>query len=402
MAHQQTGFWIGALLISTHTFAATASPQAETPIEMLTRGSAQLDLRYRYEYVDQDNRPENAHSSTLRSRLTLTSAELAKISAGVELDYVSRLGAERYNTLANGRTRYPVVPDADGFSLNQAWLRYRDDGLTATAGRQRILHGSQRFVGGVGWRQNEQTYDATRVELDLSPDWRVDYAYVWDVDRIFGPDTGGVQPRRFDSDSHFLRSDYRLDEDHQVSAFSYLLDFDNAFAASSQTYGLEYSGKFGPAKLTAAAARQSDYRDNPTDYETNYYMAELAAPVGKTTVGVGYEVLGSDSGRVGFATPLATLHKFNGWADAFLVTPAAGLRDAYVTVAGSAGPVKLAAAYHDFEPDHGSGDFGSEWNLAATLPISKQWMAQLKYANFQARDVGADLAKAWLTVQFRY
>ena len=28
-------------------------------------------------------------------------------------------------------------------------------------------------------------------------------------------------------------------------------------------------------------------------------------------------------------TPLATLHKFNGWADLFLTTPNAGLEDAY-------------------------------------------------------------------------
>jgi len=43
---------------------------------------------------------------------------------------------------------------------------------------------------------------------------------------------------------------------------------------------------------------------------------------------VGYEVL-EGNGAIGFATPLATLHAFNGWADMFLTTPANGLKDLY-------------------------------------------------------------------------
>ena len=43
----------------------------------------------------------------------------------------------------------------------------------------------------------------------------------------------------------------------------------------------------------------------------------------------GYEVLGADNG-VGFATPLATGHKFQGWADKFLTTPGDGIEDVYI------------------------------------------------------------------------
>ena len=41
----------------------------------------------------------------------------------------------------------------------------------------------------------------------------------------------------------------------------------------------------------------------------------------------GYELLGSDGVTVAFSTPLATLHAFEGWADKFLATPAAGITD---------------------------------------------------------------------------
>src|SRR3546814_12023345 len=45
-----------------------------------------------------------------------------------------------------------------------------------------------------------------------------------------------------------------------------------------------------------------------------------------------YEVLGSDAGVFAFQTPLATLHKFQGWADLFLTTPSAGVRDLNFTL----------------------------------------------------------------------
>ena len=48
----------------------------------------------------------------------------------------------------------------------------------------------------------------------------------------------------------------------------------------------------------------------------------------------GYELLGSDDGKVAFNTPLATKHKFNGWADKFLGTPKEGLEDVYLTAKG--------------------------------------------------------------------
>src|SRR3546814_1461069 len=45
-----------------------------------------------------------------------------------------------------------------------------------------------------------------------------------------------------------------------------------------------------------------------------------------------YEVLGSDAGVFAFQTPLATLHKFQGWADLFLTTHSAGVRDLNFTL----------------------------------------------------------------------
>ena len=44
------------------------------------------------------------------------------------------------------------------------------------------------------------------------------------------------------------------------------------------------------------------------------------------------------NGVKGFTTPLATLHKFQGWADKFLATPVNGIEDEYVNLSARSRP----------------------------------------------------------------
>ena len=96
------------------------------------------------------------------------------------------------------------------------------------------------------------------------------------------------------------------------------LDF---FGASSISLGARAVGSpaFGSGKFNwlAEYARQSDTGDNPNSYDANYTHLNGAYVAGNgMTIGLGYEVLGADSSAgVGFTTPLATLHAFNGWAE---------------------------------------------------------------------------------------
>ena len=401
-----------AVLLGAHPFVAATADEATSFTEMFTKGDAKFSFRYRYEYVDQDNPQEIAKASTLKSRVTLSTAAYEGFSALLEVDDVSQIGNERYGTPSNGKGgQYSIVADPDGTTINQALLKYTNKYFTGTAGRQRILHSGQRFVGGVGWRQNEQTYDSFRVELPIGP-VNVDYSYIWDVDRIFGPDTNGhAQPRRFDSDSHALYVSYSPAEGHKLGAYAYLLDFDNAHsmetidnALSSQTYGVEYSGKFGPITVAAAAASQTDYGDNAVDYDTEYYMLELSTTVKGVGLGVGYEELGSDDGVKGFVTPLATLHKFQGWADMFLATPAGGIEDMYFKVTGKVAGVALAAFYHDFEADESgpNDNYGEEFDAVATYAVNKKLSVQLKYANYNADELFVDTEKVWFSVMLNF
>lgn len=392
--------------ISVPTLAAEAAPDSFT--EMLSMGKTTLDFRYRYEYVDQDKLDDQAKASTLRSRLTFASATWKGFSGLAEFDDVTSIGDDDYNSTGNGKTQYPVVADPEGTEVNQIWARYSAHGASGTYGRQRILHGDQRFVGGVGWRQNEQTYDGVRAVYSISG-LSLDYSYVYNINRVFGPDDGPVQPADLHGENHFLRADWNFMEKQTITAFAYLLDIDadpnyaagKSAGNSSDSYGVQYQGSFGPVSLKAAYASQQEAGDNPVDYDADYYMLEGAFKFTGLTATLGYEVLAAGDG-VGFKTPFATLHKFQGWADQFLVTPADGIEDLYIGLAGAVGPVKLAGFYHDFQASESSEDWGTELDLVGTWPVTGNLSLQLKYAGFSAdSDSYGDVDKLWFTVQFK-
>ena len=164
---------------------------------MVTEGSASLDFRYRYENVDQDGFDDDAEASTLRSRLTLETGNFSGFSALLEFDDVTAIGPDDYNSTSNGKIEFPIIADPEGTDFNQGWIRYAAGDGKGTLGRQRILHGSQRFIGGVAWRQNEQTFDALRGEFRLLDAFDLDLSYVNQVNRLFGPDDG-AQPAEWE------------------------------------------------------------------------------------------------------------------------------------------------------------------------------------------------------------
>lgn len=392
---------LAAVVIGMQPFVSGYAAAANSVSEMLSEGDTSLSFRYRYESVDQDGIAKNANASTLKTRFTYQSASFKAVTALMEVDNVTVIGDENYRTPSNGNTDYPIVADPDGTDFNQAALSYKGVKYTATAGRQRIIHGGQRFVGGVGFRQNEQTYDALTVSSQAGA-VDLNYSYIWDVNRIFGPKDSAAQAKRWESDSHIVYASMSPADGQTVKAFAYLLDFANAAANSSSTYGVAYSGKFSGIGLTAAYAMQSDYGDNSTSYDADYMMAEVSLPLKPLSIALGYEVLGSDEGVAAFKTPLATLHKFQGWADKFLGTPANGVEDTYIKVVGKLGATKVAVFYHDFTADFGGADLGSELDIVATYPIKKNMSVQLKYASYNSDSHATDTNKMWFTISAKY
>lgn len=376
---------------------ASTTATAESAIETLMKDSTtKLDFRYRFEGVDQTGFDKNAVANTVRSRLSFTSGAISGFSFKLEFDDVRSLGTEKYNSTVNGKTEYPVIADPQVTDLNQAFVKYAYEDLSAIGGRQRIVLNDQRFVGGVAWRQNEQTFDGARFAWD-NKQFAAEYSYITQVNRIFGESSANGT---FEGDVHLLNTSWKINDANKIVAFYYGLDFDNSAANSSDTIGLRYEGKFKLLSVTASYATQSDAGDNPTSYTADYLLLEGK---GKITEHfnwtLGYEVLGSDDGNASFSTPLATGHKFQGFADKFLSTPADGVQDIYVGAGTKIGPVKVGLTYHDFQAVEGSAKYGSEIDVVVAYPVTKNFKTLVKYANYQADEHATDTQKIWLQAQ---
>lgn len=381
----------------TPATAATPTPAAVAPA-VLKAGQSSLNylLRYRLEYVDQDGLPEQALASTLLTRLTAGQGLTDTLSAGVEFDYVAALGDSHYNNSFNGNSRYPVIADPTGADLNQAFVQYQSAGHLLKVGRQKINLGNERFVGSVGWRQNEQTFDAVRYQTALSSAVKLDYSFSNRVNRVFGSDSPQGDWR---SDIHLLDLNYSLSATQQLKFFAYTLDLREAPALSSQTLGVDYqqSGSLGgwQYQLAGAYAQQQDYADNPQAYQASYHNIEAQLQHGAWLLGAGYEKLGSDR-NIGFSTPLATLHKFQGFADKFLATPANGVRDLQVKAGIVQMKWDLQLQYHWLDAATGGADYGNELDLTLLYKFSPQYALLVKAAQYDARHYQTDTGKFWL------
>lgn len=383
-------------------FLITPGARAFDVGEAVAGGKTALGFRYRLETVSQDGISKDALASTARARLTWDSAESDGLSFGVETDYSLILGIEDFNSTTNHKTHYPVVADPDGFDLNQAFLKYRQDSVTLTLGRQRINHGTQRFMGGVAYRNNEQTYDSVRVQTSAGA-LNLDYAYVYNINRIFGPGDG-AQPGDWYGNSHALRATFEAAPGHTLAGYGYLWDLenDNGPANANSTFGLEYVGAFNPLTITAAVSSQSDYGDNPVAYDALHYLVQGDLKLDGVSITAAYEVVGSDDGAAQFRFPAATLHKFQGWTDKFLIAPATGVRDAWVSVSGKVGGATLTGVFHDFRADSGGARYGQELGFSVTYPLRDNLSLLFKAAHYSADDFATDTTKAWLMLDWRW
>ncbi len=383
------------VILYTLGISGTAHAEDDAFITALKGGTPLLNMRLRYEEVDSEAAVEDAQALTLRTRLGYQSGKLHGFDVMGEFEDTRIVG--KVDNFAPHLNGYPVIADPEVTELNRAAIRYSGsnalEGLVATYGRQRIIYDNARFVGNVGWRQDEQTFDGAKVDYGVG-DVTVSAAYLTQVN--------GITPK-FDANvsSTLLNASWAAAPGGTLTAYGYLLETDNVPDSDNDTYGLRYAGAFDldavKLLLTLEGAQQEVEAG-----DTDYVFAEVGAQVAGVTVKLAQEVLGSDDGVVAFQTPLATKHAFNGWADQFLGTPADGLEDTFVTVSGKLAGFKLAAVYHDFQSNEGSTDYGTETDLLVARPIGKHYVVGLKYADYSADEFGADTSKYWAWAELTF
>lgn len=378
-----------ALLI---TLLSSGSALAEISTDV---GTANIDFRLRYEAVDQDNSLKDASGLILRTTANFKTIKKKGFYGFVEVENSVAL-IDDYNDTNGHGIGYSVIADPDHTEVDQAYIGYKGDGLSMKLGRQVITLDNHRFVGHVGWRNDKQTFDAFSATYTAANKIKLSYAFINKRNRIFADE------KDIESSDHLLNATMPL-SNGKLTAYVYALEVDNDTQNSLDTYGLRYTGKTKGFSYTAELATQSN-DVNGTTYNMDYRLFEGAVKLGKVTVKAGYESLGSDAGMKSFATPLATLHKFNGWADQFLATPKEGLDDAYIKLTGKAGKGKWLIAYHSYSANEASqavDDLGSEVNLQYVTKVSK-FPIGIRYANYSAGDIKVDTNKLWVWTGYKF
>ena len=312
-------------------------------------------------------------------------------------DTYNNVGFQDYNN--NVRDR-PVVADPVGTDIGQLYLWFDHSGSFAQLGRVEVNIDDQRFVGAVGWRQHHQTFNAFKF-TNNSLGWaKFLYGY---LDKVYR-----INRARWDTSSHLLNANFKLGEFGTLTPYAYLLDFENQlqFGLSSASYGLEFKGNFELGESSALNyeveyATQDDYGDNPNRLAADYLFLMVQGVFKPVSVKLGYEVLSGSAEDGQFKTPLATLHKFNGWADRFLATPTNGLEDLFLALNGVAGPVKWMAIYHDFSAESTGTDYGDEIDFQFLYTAPWKQGFGLKGAFYNAEEHSVDTGKLWVFTTFK-
>ncbi|MBL6828569.1 MAG: alginate export family protein [Puniceicoccaceae bacterium] len=348
-------------------------------LEETIPGKFSINARLRYEIFDLDSPvPNDRDGTSLRVRYGYMTPNFSGFTAMVEGETLTRVGG-------NVNDIHPLDELGDGTDLNQLWVQYKDaDYGSIKVGRQIYALDDHRFIGHVGWRQNIQTFDAITADYSGIDKLSIKPFYLAEQHAVNGTHN--------ELEAYGLNASYAFSKGFKLTGFYYDIEGDDVgnANASNKTIGLRATGTFMidelPFTYAASVAEQEDTGPSTLDYDAGYLAADLSTKIEGITLGGGFEILDP-----GFRTPLATVHKFNGFSDALLPLGGFdnGLEDFYV-YAGYTIPVgngiSTKVIYHWFDAESkgaSSQDGGTEIDLVASYKVNKYFSMVAKYGDYQ-------------------
>ncbi len=393
----------------------SASPDAFSKIKFTG------NIRTRYEFRETD--PADAsHALTARARIGLEIGSFGGFSAFVEGEGTQGIIEDfRSNPTGNPNLTDPyvsgnsVIADPNNAELNQAYLKYAKDGFFVQVGRQRIIRNSAAFIGNVGWRQNEQTFDAAQIGYK-NDNFSVSYVYSDRARRIFGEDApSGTPLREFKGDFHLLDLSYKADFG-TVGGYAYLIDVDPVRnqgpllnVGESNTFGVFADVNGFHAEVAFQDGTSNLVSGTDQDYTAGYAHLKYSTKVAGGTGIVGVEYLGEH-----FKTPFATVHAFNGFADAFILQRIGlnggpggnynGITDIYLGYVkkGLPGGITFKGFLHYFA-DAGLNDtYGYEADAVFVKKFNDNLTGVMKAAYFSGEDFYEDIKQVSLQLDYKF
>lgn len=370
-----------AALLSAFCFNAASADPVESSLdsvfsnlEAAVPGKFNINARLRYEVLELEG-ADKRDGTSIRARYGYTTPDFYGFSAMVEGETIERLGGQIH----------PLDEMGKGTDLNQLWIQYKHaDYGGIKVGRQIYALDDHRFIGHVGWRQNIQTFDAVTADFTGIDQLSVKWFYL--------AEQHAVNRTHNELKAFGLNTSYAFDPAFRLTGFYYHIEGDDVgnAAASNRTVGLRATGKFDVEAVafnySASFADQSAISPSPLDYNAKYWAADLSGTYVGVTLGAGFEIM-----EPHFRTPLATVHQFNGFADALLPLGGFtnGLEDYYV-YAGYTIPVgngiNAKVIYHWFDSQSGgaSGENGGEeLDLVASYKVNDYFTLLSKYGRYK-------------------
>lgn len=386
-----------AILLATAPVLCAGTPQAVvTPPSQGDWITPLIDIRTRYEFADVDG-TDVSHAWTFRERLGLKTMAWNGFSGLVEGEF-SQAAVDDYNGGAPGADPFdpansPIL-DPETNELNQAYLQYEGFDSIVRAGRQRIVYDNSAFIGDVIWRQNQQTYDAISLSNNSIDGLTFNYAYLNQVNRIFGSEAdaalapGFANVEDIAASAHLFNASYTGIKGLTLGGYAYIMNFENVGAWDNNTFGLSAKGEMLGITLYGELAWQ-DKAATAGDEEALYAHVTATKDLALGDTKLGALTLGMEHLDAGFKTPLATVHAFNGFAD---VTDAArisgahnGLTDLYVahTIPVVFG-IKWTNVVHAMGDNDLSGGYGWEYDSMLVKKFDDHFTAIAKFAWFNS------------------
>ena len=141
-----------------------------------------------------------------------------------------------YDSTRNNKTHNSKIADPYESELDQLWLSYA--GIPDTVikgGRQVIQLDDQRFIGNVGWRQLQQTFDSALITNKSINNLTINAGYIGRAKTITATTEGLTAP--------ILNVNYKVGDYGNVVGYAYWLDFTDpdVYFKSNQSYGLRFA-----------------------------------------------------------------------------------------------------------------------------------------------------------------
>jgi hypothetical protein len=403
---------VGALVAILAACFARAEDAAEafSIADSLRHGRFSLELRPRYNRIEESNYPEVSTGGTVRAVAGWRSAPYRGLRLAVEAIHADHIGRKEFNDDPGllFSSPFPLLPDPRHTGVNQAYVEYAGvEGPRLRAGRQVVRLDNQRWASDNDFRQIPQLFDGVSFAHAPFDNTEVSAGQFWRVRNTSGT-TASLKLST-------LRAAWNPAPGHSLSVFAVLHDQaqNGAFTGfadnSYRVLGAKADGAVTGLRAidilyTAEYAQQRPYADGDTRVRADYWR--LGAGVGSAawTARYDYEVKGSNNGMYGLQMPLTDFYGFNGWTLHFFNTPRQGLRDQWLTLRYSIAPFTLYGETHRFRSDYAGIDFGREHDLGVTYAFGESCVLRLQHARY---DPGAGtpdprIRKTWLTLTYVY